>query len=1665
MSSSSRENNSKSPSPTDDFNAQADFYYDVWGVNVIPAPTIDKGKEVKDRQFSWISSWDEFQTRAMTKEEHEQFKANGDYTWRKGIAITAGKVWRGQHAGEWLIFIDCDNQLAIDRLSDILGYKTLEEASKECVIEQRDNAKDRAHFYFYSKSPFVDLPGLKTRKNKDKEIALKLESNLLPAIEVKSHGGLAFVAYSYHVSGDRYKHLGVSVPKRVLSEAEAEKIMSGVELLHKEYGFSYLENVTENGGKSSIIPVAEMLEPEYRVVEGNNRHLDVKKIAMHYIRIDPENAFGETWKWNNEHCIANKPAGEPEEKAPLSREEVEELFEGAINYLAKQDALEAQSRVGMLPTAEEGEDDDDEDSKAKKKKRESLKALMIKTAVKLVEDKAKLFFRDEYHTPLVKIQNDNHYEIMRIDKKSKMFTLYVAKLYYDSTKGGAIKEDALREAIRTLAAKAIFSGNVRKLHLRTAWEVVSVEDENGDEITTKNAMYYDPCTRYWSSIKLDSVKGQWEILPEHPDQLMFFRFGQKAQVAPTHDYRKDILDEFLDMMRITNANDRILMKVWLIACFIAEIAHPILIPHGAQGSAKSTFCRFIKRTVDPNMTELLTIPSRKEEATQHAHHHALLIYDNVDKIPEWFSDFLCQLVTGADLSKRKLYSDDEDFAYNFKRIAILNGLHVPLTKPDALDRSIMIHFERIPNRERKTESEIDAKFKEMLPHLLGKILDVLVRAMKIHPTVKLESTPRMADFSTWGVAIAQALAEMDNEQKQSRASGTSGAVIADFAKMQFLNAYSEIIERQNVDVVEATSVGPVLLYWFNESLPDQQDEAGDFYRKNKHWEGTPGELLVQLNQVAERLGTEVKDKDWPKKPHNLMHVLKPIVPDLRNAYNLDVHIYRDTTGEHTSKNSTWIEIRKIENVGKNSSTSSTAPPGANSRSKSGSDGGAGGAVSGATAKNSSTKKGKIHAQYEGGGAGGHSGADFTTSVEISQSQAQASSISAITLVKYKSVSVDLEWDNREGANDRIFQFNFADCYGRSWVLSAERDFEGSESALIDAAIEELRNYDYVFTYYGKAIDRDWGILDKRCKALGKLSPIVLGKRKNAESSRLQLVNNEGRPVYDIDIGQLYEEPMIANFLGNIYPSNELDVVAKAVLGKGKLVGVSSKDIASMPLELQIKYGLVDAQRTQELAMADNFLVLSIIDEIAKFVNMHLSQVCNSGPTVWWSNYYRDVMGIEPSPNAIKNDPSESYKGGDVDEVTEKDIEYRNVAVFDFKQQYPEIAKKYNLSFETTCCLHDSCKNDPTAKLITGQPDIDAKGYWACKKVRGAFPRALETLTELRSKYKRLYEEAERAGDLSTAHEYNVKQQAYKLFSNSGYGVMGQPYFDYGSLQTAETITAFGRTKVNKLKEVVEDSNMFSSSLGNIYRDTDSAFIIGIPEPISNDSPIVRAIVAEANKSEEDGGLLGIPLVYEKWYSKVLIHASKNYMGVDGDTGKLIVKGLVGKKSNQCELVKQVFIRARDYWKNDVDNTESESYIKPIIGSLDNKTIDVEMLRERSKIHQDPRTGYVNSPKRPEKVLGMKHKKRINESVPFWHKVKQNKGDVFFTEDPAEIDFAYYKEPLKTAIEPILKVRGYNSEQINALLNISSVPIRKKKEDNKSRIRKSPTKKEVTIGAN
>lgn len=606
-----------------------------------------------------------------------------------------------------------------------------------------------------------------------------------------------------------------------------------------------------------------------------------------------------------------------------------------------------------------GKDDDDNEKDKDRKDKKSKKQEVIDGVVARINSKVKLYFKDEHDDAYMKtlVTNPNHgdhYEIIKIDKRGKRCRLYVMKEYYDMTLGGTLKSDELKESIQVLEAKAIFSGNIRRLHFRTSWHVTSVDD-SGEEDIDCNTIYYDLCTPHWTCIKIDGRQGIWEILPSHPDNVFFLRHGQKPQITPTHHYKAGILDEFLDMMRITkNENDRILMKVWLVGVFVPDIPHPILIPHGAQGSAKSTLCRFIKSLYDPHMADLLTLPSDKREATQHANHHAILIYDNVDKIPEWFSDFICQVVTGANQSKRMLYTDDDDFAYSFKRSAILNGLHVPLTKPDATDRSINTQFDRIPENERLQESEVNDKFKEMLPHMLGKIFDILAAAIRIYATIKLDSKPRMADFATWGAAIAK--------------------TFGDGLDQRFLQAYEEVMERQNVDVIEANPIGPALLRWFRHVLPTAQDEDGQFYRENHYWEGGPGQLLAILTLHAEAMGFDKKDREWPKKPFMMVKTLKPIVPDLRKAYGLDVHIFRDTTGEKTSKNSSWI---KIKNVGKTPSTPSTASAVSKTNSDFGffSGGKDSSSSNGGGSQNSpSTRKAENCAQNsDGGGSGGNGG--------------------------------------------------------------------------------------------------------------------------------------------------------------------------------------------------------------------------------------------------------------------------------------------------------------------------------------------------------------------------------------------------------------------------------------------------------------------------------------------------------------------------------------------------------------------------------------------------------------------------------------------------------------------------------------------------------------------
>jgi hypothetical protein len=284
----------------------------------------------------------------------------------------------------------------------------------------------------------------------------------------------------------------------------------------------------------------------------------------------------------------------------------------------------------------------------------------------------------------------------------------------------------------------------------------------------------------------------------------------------------------------------------------------------------------VKQLIDPDALELLTIPTKKEEFVQQLNHNYLVVYDNIKKVPRWFSDEVCRAVTGIGNSKRRLYTDDEDVVYRYKRCILLNGINISLTEPDALDRSILTEVARIPNEERKEWTKVMAEFDQLRPKLLGYMLDILVKALQIKPGLQLKNLPRMADFAIWGEAIARAMG---------------------YGEMEFINAYYDNIGKQNIEAIEANPLSQAIAKFCDEQQIENKGQSA--------WEGSNCQLLEQLQIVADRNGINTSQKKWPKATNSLTKRLNQIRSNLLEGLGICITISRDN-----KKNTSIIRIEK-----------------------------------------------------------------------------------------------------------------------------------------------------------------------------------------------------------------------------------------------------------------------------------------------------------------------------------------------------------------------------------------------------------------------------------------------------------------------------------------------------------------------------------------------------------------------------------------------------------------------------------------------------------------------------------------------------------------------------------------------------------------------------------
>jgi P4 family phage/plasmid primase-like protien len=302
-------------------NEFADFWRYNIGVNVIPADTRNKKPLVK---------WSEYRNKPISEWQHNQWKKSGMFC--RGMAIILGRVWhRDERKDYFFLGIDKDNEKAIVEFCSHNGKTiTLWELASKTLVEQHLDDPSRAHSYYYTTRPIMG-------KSSDSIFLDGINSDLIPALEVKSQGNcLMYCTPSIHVNGTRYEILGTFEPA-TLNELQTDELELHINSICKKYDIDYLSNKNDR----LLTPIGDLFQPEYRILEGHNRHEALLRVMESLIFrnrtiFSLEKIKDLSRDWNNTHCMP-----------PLDDGEFERQWKSAVKFIEKQNRNSSYKQVNQ----------------------------------------------------------------------------------------------------------------------------------------------------------------------------------------------------------------------------------------------------------------------------------------------------------------------------------------------------------------------------------------------------------------------------------------------------------------------------------------------------------------------------------------------------------------------------------------------------------------------------------------------------------------------------------------------------------------------------------------------------------------------------------------------------------------------------------------------------------------------------------------------------------------------------------------------------------------------------------------------------------------------------------------------------------------------------------------------------------------------------------------------------------------------------------------------------------------------------------------------------------------------------------------------------------------------------------------------------------------------
>jgi hypothetical protein len=421
-------------------------------------------------------------------------------------------------------------------------------------------------------------------------------------------------------------------------------------------------------------------------------------------------------------------------------------------------------------------------------------------------------FHDDQETAYATFENKGHYETWPL--ASEGFSKFVSYKSF-SELGYTPSQSAYAATLNTLNGFAIHEGEQHQVYLRCA--------------QTDDGFLIDQTNDDWTALKV--TPNGWSITRQ--PEKKFIRSGTAtALVNPVNG-------DFSKLWKHINVPEeyRTLITAFILESWRPHTPYPIVEFSGEQGSAKSTTHSRIRQISDPNRVPLRTAPKDVQDIFVSAANNHQASFENMSNLSANMQDALCTLATGGGFSTRKLYSDCDESVIEVHRPVIINGISAVATRPDLIDRVIHLDLPRITSY--KTQEELQKDFDTDLPGIIGGLLTLFSKTLKILPTVKVDKLPRMSDFVLLGEALHQA---------QGR---------KDLFKDVFMGNRTESLRRS----LEAS---PVAM-----AVQELVHSRGSF-------SGTIKDLLLVLSRNFHQQG-----EGWPKSPRGLSEALKRTAPALR----------------------------------------------------------------------------------------------------------------------------------------------------------------------------------------------------------------------------------------------------------------------------------------------------------------------------------------------------------------------------------------------------------------------------------------------------------------------------------------------------------------------------------------------------------------------------------------------------------------------------------------------------------------------------------------------------------------------------------------------------------------------------------------------------------------